>query len=171
MLIGRIYSLDRIDQPPVPVHDLAMFLSRVSQASKRPADNELYDPGCDLVEGAVAIRRRADAARGLAVPALPGSIETALHELGCAAPSKDQTSGHAMPREAMAAGMHRGLMDPGPALADAELASAAARGIAGTVARRRVARPSRSRQARPTGRRLVRPMRTIRLAGGNEVAA
>jgi len=100
VLIDGIYSLDRIDQPPVPVHDLAMFLSRVSQASKRSADNELYDRGCDLVEGAVAIRRRADAARGLAVPALLAWIEATLHELGCAAPSMDQTTGHAMPREA-----------------------------------------------------------------------
>jgi hypothetical protein len=34
-----------------------MHLSLGLRASKRPADNELYDRGCDFVEAATAIRR------------------------------------------------------------------------------------------------------------------
>ena len=132
MLSGGIYSLDRIVQPPLSVHDPAVPLSPVSQSSKRPADNELYDRGCDLVEAATAIRRLVDDPEGgRALPALLGCIEAALHELGCAAASMDETSGHAMPTEAMADRMHRGFMNLGLALADAELASTAARGLAG----------------------------------------
>jgi hypothetical protein len=126
-----------------------MALSRVSQASERPADNELYDRGCDLVEAAMAIRRLAeDPVAGRALPALLGCIEAALHELGCAAASMDQTSGPAMPTEAMADRVHRGFMNLGLALADAELASTAARGLAGRslpVASR--GRPARSVRA------------------------
>jgi hypothetical protein len=109
-----------------------MPLSPASQGSKRPADNELYDRGCDLVEAAMAIRRLADdpgAARAL--PALLGCMETALHELGCAVASMDETSSHSMPTDAIADRMHRGFMNLGLALADAELASTAARGLAG----------------------------------------
>jgi hypothetical protein len=132
VLSGRIYSLDRIDQPSAPVHDAAMPLSPAFHGSKRPADNELYDRGCDLVEAAMAIRRLADdpgAARAL--PALLGCMETALHELGCAVASMDETSSHSMPTDAIADRMHRGFMNLGLALADAELASTAARGLAG----------------------------------------
>jgi len=59
VLSGGIYSRDRIVQPSVPVHDLAMPLPPVYQAPKRPADNEFYDRGGDLVEAATAIRRLA----------------------------------------------------------------------------------------------------------------
>jgi hypothetical protein len=53
-----------------------MSLSPVPRASKRPADNELYDRGCDLVEAAIAIRRLADdSAARRAVPALLGCVE------------------------------------------------------------------------------------------------
>jgi hypothetical protein len=132
VLTGGIYSLDRIVQPSAPVHDAAMPPSPASQGSKRPADNELYDRGCDLVEAAIAIRRLVDdPGAGRALPAVLGCIEAALHELGCAAASMDETSGHAMPTEAMADRMHRGFMNLGLALADAELASTAARGLAG----------------------------------------
>jgi hypothetical protein len=132
VLSGGIYSLDRIVRPSVPVHDAPMPLSPAFHGSKRPADNELYDRGCDLVEAAMAIRRLADdPGAGRALPALLGCMETALHELGCAAASMDETSGHAMPTEAMADRMHRGFMNLGLALADAELASTAARGLAG----------------------------------------
>jgi hypothetical protein len=149
---GGIYSLDRIAQPPAPVHDLAMPHPRDSQASKRPADNELYDRGCDLVEAATAIRRLAgDPGAARAVPALLGCIEAALHELGCAAASFDETSCDTMPSEAMADRMHRGFVNLGLALADAELASTAARGLAG----RSRAVASSGRSARDTS--LVRP--------------
>jgi hypothetical protein len=147
VLSGGIYSLDRIVQPSVPVHDPAMPLSPLSKASKRPSDNELYDRGCDLVEASMAIRRLADdpGARR-ALPALLGCIEAALHELGCAAASMDETSAHAMPTEAMANRMHRGFMNLGLALTDAELASTAARGLAG----RSLAAASGGRPARDT---------------------
>jgi S-methylmethionine-dependent homocysteine/selenocysteine methylase len=113
------------------VHDPALPLSPVSQASKRPADNELYDRGCDLVEAAMAIRRLADdPAAGRALPALLGCMETALHELGCAAASMDETSSQSMPTNPMADRMHRGFMNLGLELADAELASTAARRLA-----------------------------------------
>jgi hypothetical protein len=132
VLSGGIYSLDRIVQPSAPVHDPAMPLSPAFHGSKRPADNELYDRGCDLVEAAMAIRRLADdPGTGRALPAVLGCIEAALHELGCAAASMDETSGQAMPTEAMADRMHRGFMNLGLALADAELAATAARGLAG----------------------------------------
>jgi hypothetical protein len=147
VLSGDIYSLDRIVRAPLPGHDEAMSLSPVSQASKRPADNDLYDRGCELVEAATAIRRLADDPEaGRAVPALLGCIEAALHELGCAAASFDEISRHAMATEAMADRMHRGFMNLGLALADAELASTAARGLAG----RSVAFASRGRSARDT---------------------
>jgi hypothetical protein len=162
VLSGGIYSLDRIDRPWVPVHDPAMALSPVSQGSKRPADNELYDRGSDLVEAATAIRRLADdPAVRPALPALLGCIEAALYELGCAAASMDETSRHAMPTEAMADRMHRGFMTLGLALTDAELASAAARGLAG-----RSLPPPRAAAAlatrSPAGRARIRP-RTARL--------
>ena len=80
----------------------------------------------------MAIRRLADdPGAGRALPALLGCIETALNELGCAAASMDEISSHSMPTEAMADRMHRGFMNLGLALADAELASTAARGLAG----------------------------------------
>ena len=80
----------------------------------------------------MAIRGLAgDLGAARALPALLGCVETALHELGCAIGSMDETSSHSMPRDAMADRMHRGFMNLGLALADAELASTAARGLAG----------------------------------------
>lgn len=109
-----------------------MPLTRDIPASKRPPDNELYDRGCDLVEAAIAIRRLADDPGTMrALPAALGCIEAALHELGCATASFDVTSGRVVPTEAMAHRMHRGFMNLGLALADAELASTAARGLTG----------------------------------------
>lgn len=131
MLSRGIYSLDRIAQVPGSMHDLGMPSPR-PHTLKRPADNELYDRGCDLVEAATAIRRLAgDPSAERAVPALLGCIEAALHELGCAAASMDETSGRAVPTGPMADRLHRGFMNLGLALADAEIASTAARGLAG----------------------------------------
>jgi hypothetical protein len=146
VLTGGIYSLDRIVQPSIGVHAPGMPFSPVSEGSKRPADNELYDRGCDLVEAAMAIRRVAqDPGAGRALPALLGCIETALHELGCAAASMDEISSHSIRTDAMADRMHRGFMNLGLALADAELASTAARGLAGrSLAAARSGRPVRS---------------------------
>jgi hypothetical protein len=131
VLCGGIYSLDRIAQPPAYVNDRGMPLSRSSHTSKRPADHELYDRGCDLIEAAMAIRRLADdPGAERAVPALLGCVEAAMHELGCAAVSLDRSRTDEVPTGAMADRMHRGLMNLGLALADAEVASAAARGLA-----------------------------------------
>lgn len=93
----------------------------------------------------MAIRRLAgDAGAERAVPALLGCIEAALHELGCAATSLDETGSHRSWRGASADRMHRGFMNLGLALADAELAASAARGLAG--------RPLRASPAGPPGR-------------------
>jgi hypothetical protein len=84
-----------------------------------------------LVEAAMEIRHLADdPAAARAVPALLGCVEAALHELGCAVVSLDETSGYAVRTDTMADRMHRGFTNLGLALADAEFASTAARGLA-----------------------------------------
>jgi hypothetical protein len=144
VLCGRIYSLDRIAQPPAKVNDRGMPLAPSLHTSNRPADHELYDRGCDLVEAAMAIRRlAADPGAERAVPGLLGCVEAAMHELGCAAVSLDETSGDEMPSAAVADRTHRGFMSLGLALADTEFASAAARGLAA----RSIAGASASRAA------------------------
>jgi hypothetical protein len=128
---GRIYSLDRIAPSPAQVNDPDMPNSPISHTTKRPADNELYDRGCDLVEAAMEIRHLADdPAAARAVPALLGCLEAAMHELGCAVVSLDETSGYAVRIDTVADRMHRGFMNLGLALADVEFASTAARGLA-----------------------------------------
>jgi hypothetical protein len=95
-----------------PAHDADPTRSHDARPSRHPADNELYDRGCDLIEAATAIRNLADdPAAWRAVPAVLGCIEAALRELGCAAASMDETSGDAMPTEAMADRMHSGFMN------------------------------------------------------------
>lgn len=104
---------------------------RLDRMPTRPADNELYDRACDLVEAAMAIRRLAeDPGAQRAVPALLGCLESALHELGCAVSSLDECFAHAPVPPDVAQRMHRGYMNLGLALADAEIASTAARGLA-----------------------------------------
>jgi hypothetical protein len=108
-----------------------MPLSPSSHTSKRPADHELYDRGCDLVEAAMAIRRLADEEEAeRAVPALLGCVEAAMHELGCAAVSLDEVTGREVRTGAVVDRMHRGFRNLGLALADAESAATAARGLA-----------------------------------------
>jgi hypothetical protein len=151
VLCGRIYSLDRIAQARAQVNDRGMPLSPGPRTSKRPADHELYDRGCDLVEAAMAIRRLADdPAATRAVPALLGCVEAAMHELGCAAVSLDEASGDEVPTGPMAGRMHRGFMNLGLAFADAEFATTAARGLAA----RAVSAASASRAARGYGLRI-----------------
>jgi hypothetical protein len=112
-------------------HAFDMHLAPRSQGRKRPADNELYDRGCDLVEAAMAIRRLSeDPSAARAIPALLGCIESALHELGCAVSSLDEISSNARVPQEITERMHRGFMNLGLAMADAELASTAARGLA-----------------------------------------
>ena len=63
-------------------HAALMHPAAVSPHSLRPADNELYDRGCDLVEAAAAIRQLAGEPRAArAVPAVIGCLEAALAEL------------------------------------------------------------------------------------------
>jgi hypothetical protein len=111
VLCRRIYRLDRIALPPARVNDRGMPDSPVSHTTKRPPEHELYDRGCELVEAAIAIRRLADDPGAVrAVPALLGCVEAAMHELGCAALSLDETSRDEVPMGAMADRLHRGFM-------------------------------------------------------------
>ena len=90
----------------------------------------------------MAIRRLAgDPGAVRALPALLGCIEAALHELGRAAASMDELGGRATPTRALAERMHQGFMNLGLALADAELAATAARGLAGRSLAARSHRP------------------------------
>src|SRR5215213_7307093 len=131
VVVAPIYRLDRIVEVRELTHASGMHPARGSQARKRPADNELFDGGCDLVEAAMAIRRLSEdrGARG-AVPALVGCIESALHELSRAVSSLDEVTGETVVPQEIARRMHRGFENLGLALADAEFASAAARGLA-----------------------------------------
>jgi hypothetical protein len=110
--------------------------------TRRDADNELYDHGCDLVATASAIRRAAGAPEATrAVPALLGCVESALQELMWAAAALEQTSadhleqnaqGHSSARTwAIAERMQRGFANLQQALSDGERAAAAARSLAG----------------------------------------
>ena len=109
-----------------------MRLGRIPQPRERPPDNELYDRGCDLVEAAQAIRELAGG-RGAerAVPAVLGCIESALQALGAATQNLDATGGQADAPDATTRRLHRGYVNLATALADAESACAAARGLAG----------------------------------------
>jgi hypothetical protein len=115
-----------------------MRTSPTAKPTRRDADNELYDQGCDLVEAAAAIRRAAgepEAAR--AIPAVLGCIESALQELLWASIALEQTSvdlvtqnpGH--DANPITERMQRGFANLQQALADGERASAAARALAG----------------------------------------
>jgi hypothetical protein len=129
-----------------------MHLTRGSQARERPADNELYDRGCDLVEAAMAIRRLSeDRSAERAVPALLGCIESALHELGGAVTNLDEIRSETRAPQEIVQRMHRGFMSLGLALADAEFASTAARGLAErTVIAADQAGPTRADGLRPS---------------------
>jgi hypothetical protein len=61
-------------------------------------------------------------------------MESALRELGCAVSSLDEISSEVRVPPEIAQRLHRGLMNLGLALADAEIASCAARGLAGRTA-------------------------------------
>jgi hypothetical protein len=148
--------LDRIAKRRALSHAFNMHLAHGSQGRRRPADNELYDRGCDLVEAAMTIRRLSEdrnAAR--AVPALLGCIESALHELGCAISSLDEISSDAPVPHEVGQRMHRGFMNLGLAMADAELASTAARGLA----ERTVVAAAQSRPPQLNGPRSFDPRR------------
>jgi hypothetical protein len=119
----------------------ATTVSSARTPATRPADNELYDRGCDLVEAAAAIRRVADAPEAVrAVPAALGCIEAALRELLWAAAALEETSARTVEQRSGSADwiatrrrerMQLGYANLQTALADAERASAAARSLAG----------------------------------------
>ena len=115
--------------------------SAVSPPSARPADNELYDRGCDLVEAAAAIRQLAGEPRAArAVPAVLGCLEAAVHELSGACEAMEVTTERAVQArqrtgaepafDAVAARMRRGFSNLERALFDAEGAAIAARSLA-----------------------------------------
>jgi hypothetical protein len=110
------------------------------RADTRAADNELFDRGCDLVEAAAAIRTAAGASEAVrAIPALLGCLEAALHELAEAAAALEETTERAAvdpTRGDIAAvreRMHRGYGNLRQALNDAQLATTAARPLAGRL--------------------------------------
>ena len=120
-----------------------MSRSAVWTPSRRAADIELYDRGCDLVEAATAIRRGvSDPEAAPAFPALLGCLEAALRELGDAAAALQQASGEPRPTfadpkdQAVADRLHRGHTNLHIALQDAEAASRAARMLAARAAQR-----------------------------------
>jgi hypothetical protein len=125
-------------QPPSSLS--AMHPSAVSTSS-RPADNELYDRGCDLVEAAASIRRLAcDPQAARAVPAVLGCVQTALSELSTACDLLVETTERTLPDSradaanarmaAMVERMRRGFANHQRALRDAEATASAARSLA-----------------------------------------
>ena len=105
-----------------------MRLMRDSRARTRPPDNELYDRGCDLVEAALAIRRLTGCEGAeRALPAVLGCIESALKDLRGAVTEAARLGGEA---DASAQRALRGFANLEVALADAETAAWAARGLA-----------------------------------------
>ena len=99
---------------------------------QRPADNELYDRGCDLVEAAAAIGRLAEAPEAArALRAALARIEAALRELFAAAAAMEQTNARAAAGAVdVDARMHTGYANLLWALDDAQTAAAAARALA-----------------------------------------
>jgi hypothetical protein len=108
-----------------------MRLTSDFRARTRPPDNELYDRGCDLVEAALAIRSltsREGAERAL--PAVLGCMESALQDLRGAVAEAGRLRNRADVADAPAQRTLRGFANLEVALADAETAAWAARGLA-----------------------------------------
>ena len=108
-----------------------------SFASRRDADNELYDFGCDLVDAAAGIARfSADPEATRAVPALLGCIEAALEALdsacgGLQLADAQRPERPSNPREqAIVDRLEQGYANLSVALRDARDASRAARSLA-----------------------------------------
>ena len=130
----RPYRVNRMAPAGGREHAALMHPSAVSPPSIRPADNELYDRGCDLVEAVAAIRQLAGEPRAArAVPAVLGCLEAALEELGCAGVEMAETTeraGAASTADAVAQRMRRGFANLELALLDARGAAMAARSLA-----------------------------------------
>jgi hypothetical protein len=134
-----------------------MRASLATPPTRRDADNELYDHGCDLVATASAIRRAAGAPEAArAVPAVLGCMEAALQELTWAAAALEQTSNDQLERvhdhpsartRAIVERMQRGFANLQQSLSDGERAAAAARSLAGrALAPYESARPDRTKR-------------------------
>jgi hypothetical protein len=115
--------------------------SAATRALTRPADNELYDRGCDLVEASAAIQRLAADQRAIrAVPAVLGCLDAALHELSRASAALEETLERAALErrritsrssfDAVTERTRRGFLNLECALADAGDAATAARALA-----------------------------------------
>jgi hypothetical protein len=135
--IGAICTLDPMAIIPGRRQPAVMNRLGFRSQSRRDADNELYDYGCDLVEAAAEIRRAADTPQATpAVPALLGCIEAALYELSCASTALQQATDArcaAAPdatTQAVAARLRRGYANLATALEDARAAARAARSLA-----------------------------------------
>jgi hypothetical protein len=120
-------------------------------STRRDADNELYEFGCNLVEAAAEICRVAASPEAApAIPALLGCVEAALHELSRtsaalqhASQQQDETAANAR-GQAAADRLQRGYTNLSVALKDARAAARAARSLAARnrsdgAARRRAA--------------------------------
>jgi hypothetical protein len=114
-----------------------MSRSVVWSPSRRDADSELYDFGCDLVQAAVAICRGVSNPEAApAVPAVLGCIEAALQELSHASAALQQANAESRQmagdprRRAIADRMERGYTNLTVALQDAQAAGHAARSLA-----------------------------------------
>jgi hypothetical protein len=103
-------------------------------ASRRDAENELFDFACDLVEAAAGIARTAaDPHAARAVPAVLGCIEEALEELSSAAAALRANAAPARLDErgrARVDRLERGYTNLSVALQDARDATRAARSLA-----------------------------------------
>lgn len=161
MRIALICSLNSIAARRVQL-DLEVMRSFVQTRDTQPdADNELFDRGCDLVQAAADIRHAAESPQAIrAVPAVLGCMESALEELLWASAVLEETTGqvHVDPHGTSADSrvtrqavlMHQGYANLQQALADAQRASAAARGLArrwlsGGPAHARLLRDTRDR--------------------------
>ena len=123
--------LDRMARGRVAGHGVDMRLVPDSRTRARPPDNELYDRGCDLVEAALAIRGltgREGTERAL--PALLGCMESALQDLRGAVAEAASLRRRSDAGDASAQRALRGFANLEVALADAETAAWAARGLA-----------------------------------------
>jgi hypothetical protein len=125
----------------------------VPPAGRRDPVNDLYDRGCDLVEAAAALRRRAEDPRAApATAAVLGCIEAALQDLADASEALGRVSSAAIDGDSDEDGgarararlegrrerLLRGAANLEVALHDAAAAAAAARSLAGRALRRAI---------------------------------
>ena len=134
--IGPMCRLDLMAGANGRRQSRGMPLPAAQSTSRRDADNELYDFGCDLVEAAAEIcRAAASPDADAAVPALLGCIEAALYELSCASAALQQneakrSTARDARNRAIANRLQRGYANLSVALEDARVAARAARSLA-----------------------------------------